>query len=39
VVSHWGFIMALTGRSVANGESLEMDPTAPAPAAISWRHP
>lgn len=39
VVSHWGFIMALTGRSVANGEVLRVDPTAPGPAEVSWRHP
>lgn len=39
VVSHWGFIMALTGRSVANGEVLRVDPTAPGPAEVSWKHP
>lgn len=39
VVSHWGFIMALSGRSVANGEILRVDPTAPAPAEVSWKHP
>jgi broad specificity phosphatase PhoE len=38
VVTHWGFIMALTGKSVANGEMLRMDPTAPAPAEVSWKH-
>lgn len=37
VVSHWGFILALTGVSVANGRWLRCDPTAPAPAAISWQ--
>lgn len=37
VVSHWGFIMALTGLSVGNGEWLRCDPTAPAPAEINWR--
>jgi hypothetical protein len=39
VVTHWGFVMALTGLSVANGEMLRLDPTAPAPAEVSWRHP
>lgn len=39
VVSHWGFIMAMTGRSVTNGEMLRVDPTAPGPGAVSWKHP
>ena len=38
VVSHWGFIMSLTGLSVQNGQSLRFDPTVPAPAEITWRH-
>ncbi|MBV9783416.1 MAG: histidine phosphatase family protein [Acidisphaera sp.] len=37
VVSHWGFILALTGRSVANGEWLRYDPTTPPPTEIVWR--
>ena len=37
VVSHWGFILALTGQSVTNGQWLRCDPTAPAPAEIVWR--
>ena len=37
VVSHWGFIMALTGQSVPNGAWMRFDPTAPAPGEISWR--
>jgi broad specificity phosphatase PhoE len=37
VVSHWGFILALTGVSIANGEWLRCDPTAPAPEAIRWQ--
>ena len=28
LVSHWAFILALTGTSLANGEVLEYDPTA-----------
>ena len=38
VVSHWGFILSLTGRSLANGEWLRCDPTAPPPSEIVWRH-
>lgn len=37
VVSHWGFILALTGRSVPNGEWLHYDPTDPPPAEIVWK--
>jgi len=37
VVSHWAFILALTGVSVTNGEVLEYDPTTPAPEEIIWR--
>jgi glucosyl-3-phosphoglycerate phosphatase len=36
VISHWGFILALTGQRVLNGQILRCDPTAPAPAAIGW---
>lgn len=37
VVSHWGFILALTGTSVANGEWLRADALAPPPVEIVWR--
>ncbi len=37
VVSHWGFILCMTGRSVANGEWLRCDPTAPAPEELIWK--
>ena len=37
VVTHWGFIMALTGQSIQNGEHLRFDPTAPPPDSIPWR--
>ena len=37
VVSHWGFILALTGVSVANGQWLRCDPEAAPPAEIVWR--
>jgi broad specificity phosphatase PhoE len=38
VVSHWGFILCMTGTSVANGAWLGCDPTADAPAQVVW-HP
>lgn len=38
VVSHWGFILSMTGRSVANGQWLPCDPTGPAPAEVIWKH-
>ncbi len=37
VVSHWGFILALTGRSVENGTWLRYDPRSEPPAEIVWR--
>jgi broad specificity phosphatase PhoE len=36
LISHWAFILALTGRSVCNGEVLEYDPTQGAPERIVW---
>jgi broad specificity phosphatase PhoE len=36
VVSHWAFILALTGISAGNGEILEYDPTSPAPESFAW---
>lgn len=38
LVSHWAFILALTGVSVGNGEILEYDPTSQIPERIIW-HP
>ncbi len=37
LVSHWAFILALTGTSVPNGELLAYDPQTPAPARIVWK--
>ncbi len=37
VVSHWGFILALTGKSLENGTWLRYDPRSAAPAEIVWR--
>jgi glucosyl-3-phosphoglycerate phosphatase len=36
LISHWAFILALTGRSVTNGEILEYDPRDAAPQSIAW---
>jgi broad specificity phosphatase PhoE len=36
LVSHWAFILALTGRSLANGEWVEYDPRSGAPPRIDW---
>ncbi len=36
LVSHWAFILALTGRSAANGELLQYDPASEAPEEIPW---
>jgi broad specificity phosphatase PhoE len=37
LVSHWAFILALTGVSLANGGILDYDPTQPAPAGLVWQ--
>jgi broad specificity phosphatase PhoE len=37
LVSHWAFILALTGISVENGGLLEYDPRGSAPDGIVWR--
>lgn len=37
LVSHWAFILALTGASVGNGEMLRYDPRTAAPERIVWR--
>jgi len=37
VISHWGFILSMTGKSVMNGDWLRIDPTEAAPAEIVWR--
>lgn len=38
VISHWGFILAMTGEKIANIEQRRCDPTTPAPEGLSWRH-
>jgi len=37
VVSHWGFILALTGHSVMNGDMLRIDPRGPRPPRCGGR--
>ena len=37
VITHWGFIMSMTGLSLQNGQWLRCDPTAPPPAEIPWK--
>jgi glucosyl-3-phosphoglycerate phosphatase len=37
VISHWGFILSMTGQSVANGQWLRCDPTTSAPEQLNWR--
>jgi broad specificity phosphatase PhoE len=34
VVSHWGFILVMTGERIANGTWLRCDPSAPLPASL-----
>ena len=36
LVSHWAFILALTGRALQNGELVQYDPTVGAPPEIDW---
>jgi glucosyl-3-phosphoglycerate phosphatase len=37
VISHWGFILSLTGKSVTNGELLRCDPNGAPPEQLTWR--
>ncbi len=36
VVTHWGFILSLTGQSVVNGQWLRCDPAGPPPEQLVW---
>jgi broad specificity phosphatase PhoE len=36
LVSHWAFILALTGKSASNGDILDYDPRSKAPERILW---
>ena len=38
VVSHWGFILAMTGERLMNGDWIRCDPSGPPPRGIEWRH-
>ncbi len=37
VVSHWGFILSLTGISVTNGQWLRCEPREAPPEQLTWR--
>lgn len=37
LVSHWGFLLALTGQSLTNGTWTTFDPAANTPTEINWR--
>jgi broad specificity phosphatase PhoE len=36
LVSHWAFILALSGKSLSNGDILEYDPQTRKPEPIDW---
>ena len=38
VVSHWGFLLALSGSSLQNGAFLRIDPQLRPPTPLVWRH-
>ncbi|WP_376100139.1 histidine phosphatase family protein [Roseomonas sp. CCTCC AB2023176] len=38
VVSHWGFILSMTGQSVMNGQWVRCDPREDGPAEVNWHH-
>ncbi|KAA5609490.1 histidine phosphatase family protein [Rhodovastum atsumiense] len=38
VVTHWGFILAMTGERLENGEWRRCDPTGPCPEDVTLRH-
>ena len=37
VVTHWGFILSMTGKTTANGQWWRCDPHEPGPEFIVWR--
>jgi glucosyl-3-phosphoglycerate phosphatase len=37
VISHWGFILSMTGKSITNCQWLRCDPNDPAPEELTWR--
>ncbi len=38
VVSHWGFLLALSGHSIENGQEVRIDPALPLLQPIVWQH-
>ena len=37
VVSHWGFILCMTGQNINNGDMIRCDPSGPPPEQTIWR--
>jgi broad specificity phosphatase PhoE len=37
VISHWGFILCMTGQSIENGATITCDPTAPPTEQSIWK--
>ena len=37
VISHWGFILCMTGQSLMNGDWIRCDPNGLPPEQITWR--
>jgi glucosyl-3-phosphoglycerate phosphatase len=37
VITHWGFILCMTGKSLTNGEWLRCDPNGAPPEQLIWR--
>lgn len=37
VVSHWGFILCMTGQNISNGQMIRCDPNGPIPEQTFWR--
>ncbi len=38
VVSHWGFLLALSGQSLENGHAVRIDPAQPPEQPIVWQY-
>lgn len=38
VISHWGFLLALTGESLENGTFRQVDPNERPAQPLAWRH-
>jgi broad specificity phosphatase PhoE len=38
LVSHWGFLLCLSGRSLQNGQSSTLDPNRPLDGPVVWQY-